>query len=83
MDRRSEKKMTRKKRTRQSENAVAKKYVPPECSLCVTRRIAAGKGEARFAEVTHTVRENGFVMRRLRCRFCDNRWKHVQKTPSA
>lgn len=50
----------------------AKRFVPPNCSLCTELRPDTTKS---YVTVYHTKREHGFVIRYCKCGFCGNTFK--------
>lgn len=59
-----------------------KRYSPPDCSSCKGTRAELGvKGE--FTEVETVKRTTGLIVRYLRCRYCGDTSKDVErvKTP--
>ena len=52
-----------------------KKYVPPDCSVCVALR---PDPEASYVYVYHTERQGANICRYCKCGFCNNTFKDVE-----
>lgn len=55
---------------------VPRRYMPPQCTLCTELR---GNDASDYTRVVSTRREEGFVVRYLKCTFCNNTFKHSEK----
>ena len=52
-----------------------KKYIPPDCSVCVALR---PDPEASYVYVYHTERQGANICRYCKCGFCNNTFKDVE-----
>lgn len=55
---------------------VPKRYSPPNCSACTALR---PKPEDNYVDVHTTRREDGYIVRYCKCRYCNNSFKHSEK----
>lgn len=53
-----------------------KKYQPRNCTNCTTKRPNPADN---FVIVYHTTRQDGYIYRYCKCRFCNHTFKEVEK----